>query len=449
MTNLKRVVWSKGMFLSPQHFQAQDDFFEDVLQFRATASSNCNWGVTELAVDHESLSNGQFSLRNCRGILPEGLPFQIPDCDEPPPTRDIAQCFPPTGQDLDVYLALPERRTRGRNVTLAPGEGSTRYLAETRNVVDQTSGYEEKPVQVCAKNFRIVFGSESLDGKSSIRIAQITLSATGAYVLRDEFVPPALSLEAGEQLLLLARRLIEVLTGKASSLAAQRRQKGRSQAEFGSADIGAFWLLHTINSYLPGLKHFWKQRRRHPEQLYVTMLELAGALTTFALGEDSRQLPDYDHDNLGGCFRALDEKIRQLLETAIPSRCVVIPLQLQEKSTWTGSITDPQLFRQTQFVIGVGAHMGIDDLIKQVPKLVKVSPTGELKRLVRNALPGIALRHLPVPPDGIPVKLDRQYFALNQSGVLWEGLSTAQQVSVFVPEEISTPDFELLVLKQA
>ena len=447
MKNLKRVAWTKGMFLAPQHFQAQDDCFEDLLQFRATGSTDCNWGLTDLAIDQESLSNGVLNLRNCRGVFAEGLSFHIPDTDSPPASRDIAPCFPPTQQDLDVYLALPGRRPRGRNVSFSESEASTRYVAEARNVVDQLSGYEEKPVQFCGKNFRVVFGSESLDGMSLIRIAQITRNATGAYVSKSAFIPPALSLEASEYLLVLLRRLIELLAAKATSLAAQRRHKGRSQADFSSADIGSFWLLHTINNYLPRLKHLWTQRRRHPEQLYVTMLMLAGALTTFALGEEARNLPDYNHDDLGGCFTALDEKIRELLDTAIPSRCVVIPLRLQEKSTWAGAVSDTQLFRQTQFVLAVSANMGIDDLIKQVPKLVKVSPPAELERLVRNALPGITLRHLVVPPDGIPVKLDRQYFALNQSGILWEGLTRAQQVSVFVPEEISAPEFELLVVK--
>ena len=177
------------------------------------------------------------------------------------------------------------------------------------------------------------------------------------------------------------------------------------------------------------------------------MLMLAGALTTFALDMESRNLPDYDHDDLGTCFTDLDEKIRELLETAIPTRCVIIPLRLHEKSTWAGNVKDPELFRQTQFVLSVGASMGVDDLIRQVPRLIKVSPPVELPRLIRNALPGITLRHLPVPPDGIPMKLDRQYFSLNQSGILWEGLVRDQELHMFVPEEIANPNFDLLVVK--
>ncbi len=49
------------------------------------------------------------------------------------------------------------------------------------------------------------------------------------------------------------------------------------------------------------------------------MLSLAGALTTFSLQVHPRDLPVYDHDVLGTCSSELDEKLRFLLETVVPS----------------------------------------------------------------------------------------------------------------------------------
>lgn len=449
MKNLHRVVWSKGMFLTPQHFQAQDDYFEQNLQFRCTASTSVNWGLTSLAVDQESLTNGLFTIRHCRGVMPDGLTFSMPDSDEPPQGREIADYFPPTEPELDVFLAVPESRPRGRNVTAANGargDAGTRYVAETRMVLDETGGLEEKAIQVANKNFRLVFGGESLDGSVSIRIAQITRSAAGSYILRPDFIPPALSIDSSEYLLIMLRRLVELLAAKAASLSALRRQRGRSAAEFAAGDTGNFWLLHTANTFLPQLKHLWNARRRHPEMMYYTMLGLAGALSTFSLDEQARNLPDYDHENLGRCFTELDEKIRLLLETAIPSKCVVVPLRAIEKSIFAGQITDERYFKKTQFFLSAGAQMGMDDLIQQTPKLVKISAPSEIHRLVRLSLPGLTLRHTPVPSAAIPVKLDRQYFALNQSGILWEGIVKSSQVAIFVPDEIQKPELELLIV---
>jgi type VI secretion system protein ImpJ len=451
MKHLQRVVWSKGMFLTPQHFQAQDEYFEQHLHFRATAASSCNWGLTGLAIDLEALSNGIFTIRHCRGILPDGLTFNIPEADEPPPGREVAEHFAPTDPELDVFLALPESRTRGKNVTVVNGQASrtdigTRYIGETRMVLDESGGLEQKPVQVATKNFRLVFAGESLDGSAFIRLARITRSPAGTYILRSEFIPPALSLDTSDYLLLMLRRLIELLAAKSGALSSMRRQAGRSLAEFGHSDTANFWLLHTANTYLPQLKHLWIARRRHPELMYLMMLGLAGALSTFSLDEQARNLPDYDHDNLGGCFTELDEKIRILLETAIPSKCISIPLSLTEKSIWTGEIKDERYFKKTQFYLSVGAQMTVDEVIKQVPKLMKASSPAEIQRLVRNALPGISLRHVPVPPSAIPVKLTRQYFSLNQSGVLWDGVVKAQRASIFVPDEIAKPELELLIV---
>ena len=175
MKNRHRVVWTKGMFLTPQHFQTQDQFFESALQFRFAASQYANWGVTELSIDSEALANSLFRLNTCRGIMPDGEPFDVPETDEMPPSRSVADHFPPTRDSLDVFLGIPENRPRARNVTI-PGEDrvesagappNTRYLAETRMVTDDNAGSgEEKPVQVARRTFRILFEDEYRDGFS-------------------------------------------------------------------------------------------------------------------------------------------------------------------------------------------------------------------------------------------------------------------------------------------
>jgi type VI secretion system protein ImpJ len=449
MKQLQRVVWTKGMFLTPQHFQAQDEYFEQHIHFRANCSSSCNWGLAGLSIDLEALSNGIFTLRHCRGIFPDGLIFNIPESDEPPPGREISEYFAPTDPELEVFLAVPEAKPRGRNITVQNGQpaadAGTRYIAETRMILDEAGGQEQKPVQLARKNFRIVFGGESLDGAVSLRIACVTRSAAGTYIVRPDFIPAALSIDSSEYLLLMLRRLIELLAAKSASLSNMRRQGGRSLAEFGPGDTANFWLLHTANTYLPQLKHLWTARRRHPEMMYLIMLGLAGALSSFSLEEHARNLPDYDHENLGKCFMELDEKIRILLETAIPSKCIAIPLSLTEKSVWSGEIAE-EYFKKTQFYLSVSAQMGVEDVIKQVPKLFKTSSPAEIHRLIRNALPGISLRHTAVPPASVPVKLSRQYFALNQSGVLWDGVVKSGKISIFVPEDIARPELELLVV---
>jgi type VI secretion system protein ImpJ len=452
MKKLERVVWSKGMFLTPQHFQAQDEYFEELLQFRFGASNFANWGFSGLSVDEAALANGQFTIRRAQGLLPDGLAFQMPQTDELPAGRPIEDFFPPTEETLDVFLAIPESRPLGRNFSLAAGSNggqtATRFLAETRMLPDATAGADEKAVQMARKTFRLLLQGESLEGFTALRIAQVARNQAGGYILNPRFVPPLVDIIASDYIMILARRQIEVLTAKSSSLALARRQKGRDLADFTTSEVASFWLLHTVNSYMPELKHIWKIRRGHPDELFRAMLRLAGALSTFAFEAHSRDLPEYDHDNLGLCFTELDLRIRDLLETVLPSKCIPIPLVLTDKLVWSGSVPDDQYLKNSQFFLSVSARLAVEEIIGKFPRLAKVSSPAEIQRLVRNSLPGISMRHAPSPPAAIPLKLDNQYFSLSQSGALWEGVTQSRTVSVFVPSEIADPKMELLIVLQ-
>lgn len=58
----------------------------------------------------------------------------------------------------------------------------------------------------------------------------------------------------------------------------------------------------------------------------------------------------------------------------------------------------------------------MEDLLRRVPALVKVSGSAEtLQKMLKFALPGGTLRHIPVPPAEVPLELNTQYFAIEIS----------------------------------
>jgi type VI secretion system protein ImpJ len=134
------------------------------------------------------------------------------------------------------------------------------------------------------------------------------------------------------------------------------------------------------------------------------------------------------------------------METVIPSRFVPVPLNLRDRFVWSGSVTEDQYFRNSQFYLAVSAKMGIDDIIRKVPQLVKVSAQDDIERIMVNALPGLTLRHTPVPPPAIPMKLENQYFSLNQGGPLWDAIMLSRQIGVHAPGEIEDPKMEILIV---
>jgi type VI secretion system protein ImpJ len=90
--------------------------------------------------------------------------------------------------------------------------------------------------------------------------------------------------------------------------------------------------------------------------------------------------------------------------------------------------------------------MNQGDLIKKAPQLIKVCSAAQIEQLVRQALPGMQLTHAVRPPASIPVKLNYQYFSLNQSGMAWETVIKGRSLAAFVPSDIPEPQLELLIL---
>lgn len=78
MRQMQPVLWTKGVLLSPQHFQTQDRFLEDLLEFQLSTLAFCPWGFSRLEVDREALAGGSFAIAAAAGILPDGLLFDMP-----------------------------------------------------------------------------------------------------------------------------------------------------------------------------------------------------------------------------------------------------------------------------------------------------------------------------------------------------------------------------------
>ena len=69
---VNRVVWEEGMFLTPQHFQAQRRHFEESLGHTIDALFPFGYGVTSAALDTDALGGGTLALSHARGIFPDG-----------------------------------------------------------------------------------------------------------------------------------------------------------------------------------------------------------------------------------------------------------------------------------------------------------------------------------------------------------------------------------------
>jgi type VI secretion system protein ImpJ len=448
MKYLSRVVWSEGMHLGPHHFQVQSRYFEDSIRYAIASLWFESHGLIGYAMDSEALRNGTVSVLHARGMFADGLEFHMPECDPLPKARRIAEHFPPNRDAVTVHLSVPARKANGLNCV--PAEmaraDEARFVAESQLLHDETTGTDEKPVRLGRKNIQLRLDTEASDGLMQFAIARVIRDYSGHFVYDPTFVPPCVQFSASERIMSILHRLIEILEDKGANLTRGNRA---SFSEFSTRDIANFWFLHTVNSALVPLRHLFATKRGHPEELYMEMARLGGALCTFAIDAHPRELPAYDHMNLDRTFEAIDRYIRTHLETVLPTNCLVIPLVKTSDYFYEGEIADQRCFGSTRWVLGIRSPVGEVELITRTPQLVKLCSKLFVPELVKRALPGMQLAHLPVPPSAISARLDAQYFGVNKAGPCWEHLITTRQVGVYVPGEIPEPEIELLVILES
>jgi type VI secretion system protein ImpJ len=435
------------MPLGPHHFQAQAGFFEQTLNFSTSALWFESYGLVGCELDAEALRNGTVSVVHARGFFPDGLTFHMPECDALPEPRNIAEIFPPTRDRLVVLLAVPEWKPGGANCALnGASPALTRFVAVEKKLSDENSGLDEKIVRIGKKNVRLLLDNEPADGMVTLPLARVMRDGAGGFVYDENFIPPCVQIAASPRLLGLARRLLSILEEKSASLTGAARGVTKLAAGLSPQQVATFWFLHAINSALAPLRHIALSRQGHPEHLYKELLRLGGALCTFGLDSHPRDLPLYNHMDLQECFQEIDRHIRTHLEYIVPTNCVSIPLQPVSKYFWEGDVADSRCFGRARWIFGIHARMGEAELIRLTPQLAKLCSSQFVPELVRRAIPGMQITHLPSPPAAVSPRVDSQYFAVNKAGPCWEHLMQSKRVGVYVPGEIPSPDLELLVV---
>ena len=453
MKQLSHVVWNEGMHLAQHHFQAQSRFFEDTVQFALSSLFFKPYGLIACELDGNALQNDTVAVIQARGVMPDGLSFDIPASDAPVAPLSIGDKFSPTAEGQLVLLAIPAYRAEQANFATnggARGDSVPRYTGVPSMVRDEITGRDERPVTVGRKNLRLLLESDLARDEShglvTMPIARIKRDGAGHYMLDADYIAPSLHIGASPRLMSMLHRLLENLEAKAASITHGRRG---SSDEFAQREVASFWLLHAINASVPALRQCLQARRVHPERLYVELARLAGALCTFSLDAHPRAIPDYDHDQPQATFDALDRHIRAHLDVAAPTGPAAITLVRNAQGVYVGAVSDPRAFQPARWILGIRAALTTNEVIARVPELAKVCSAKFVLELVRRAFPGLKLDHLPFPPKEITPRSDTQYFAIERSGPCWDTIMSTQEVGVYIPDALPNADVELNIMVDA
>ncbi len=438
-----KVSWKDGMFLLPQHFQQAERSLEATLHQQIFGPQPLCYGVLEMALHEPALLEGRVELLHCRALWPDGTPISIPDLDAPPPAAPL-----PGGgvaSSVDVFLTIPARRAQVPLVAPSAARKDARFVEQAVDIADDVNPTAVQTIEVAVKNVRLVVGADGLEGLIALKLAELERNTDGVWRLRRDYVPPCSLISAAPVLL---RKVLEFLSRantRAEELTAQRRLRGEA-LEFSAADLLNFWLLHTLNSHLPRLRHLCNVPGIAPQRLYEELLGLFGALLAFSPGA-SRDAPPYRHEAIGECFAALLAQLYELLGYIARARYTLIALK-QNRNAWDGRIEDSHLLEAAHFYLVATGDLPRSEF-ERLSSACKVADSNRVESLARTANPGLALVPVARPPSPVPVRKDAVYFHIKAEGALWQEIRRSGQIGVFVPRAPDGLHLELVALHDA
>ena len=439
MSWTNRVVWQEGMFLRTQHFQQQDRWLESLVRGRVQALRPHPWGLIDYALDRDLLATGRFALASASGVFEDGTPFSLPGEADHPAPLDV----PDEARNVLVYLALPVRQAGAVEIADAATEG--RYAARPFEAYD-THSASPSPAELSIGRLRMryMLETEERTGYLCIGLARITeVTADKRVVLDDRWIPPALVCSAAAPLAGLVSELTGMLNQRGEALAARMTAPGAA----GVAQVADFMLLQSINGWQTLLAHWADAGNVHPETLYATLLQMAGQFATFLETRRPTAYPAYRHEDLQRSFAPVVADLRRALSAVLEATAVPIPLREARHGVSVGPITDRSILRASSFVLSVQADVQAEQLRRLFPAQVKIGAVEHIRELVNVALPGIAVRPLPVAPRQLPFYAGATYFELDRASPHWQQMQNSGGFAIHVSGDFPNLRLELWAIR--
>jgi type VI secretion system ImpJ/VasE family protein len=443
MSGKNRIAWREGMFLRPQHFQAQDRFFDQEANARMAGTGPYRWGLIELAIDEDLAALGKFAVIRCKGILPDGTPFSIPDQMPPPPALEI----PADSRDAVIHLTLPAAQVGAIEFRDAESSAAeARFLVVEAEIGDAFAVERTvESVDMGIPNLRFGVTRDQTYGRITLGLCRVREVSNKRLMIDDRYIPPTLDIAAATRL----RGGLADILGRAQQRAEELALRAVEATDGGAETFSSFLLLQALNRWVPVLSHLDAMPMIHPERLFETLSSLAGEIATL-VRPDRRapSLPAYGHDNPQICFDPLFDLLQSMLSAVFDRSALQMPLENAGPGAYISTIRDHGLYKTGYFYLAVAAAAPLEEVRAHFPAVAKIGSVQKMRQIVDSALPGVPLRHVPTPPPQLRILPGYVYFELDRGVADWSDFATAPALGLHVAGEWPDLKLELWCVKR-
>jgi len=445
MNGLRKIVWTEGMFLGPQHFQQWDRYQEQVQGLFTRTLNPLAWGLLDLRIDHRSLENGHLRIEYCLALFPDGQLVAYDAAVDPPLGCELEGRG---GDSVDVYLGLPANRCVEGISGYPQRQLLSGWQAEYLEIADEYDTERGREVLMARPNLVLLRADQPRDAFAALPVARVRSQGDGRFSLVREFIPPVASIKASPRLETLLSGMVEIIAARMRMLNDRKNACGGGAGEFVQNDPLNFHLLQVLSGAWGSLKHFQHHPELHPEILYRHLSALAGSLLAFAKG-DADEIPRYRHEALDQVFPPLAQLLEQLMEMQTRQRSVEMVLERENDCLWRVEGLAPEQLRGASLFLEVDHAADSPDWITDFTRQVKVGARSSIEQMVASALPGVRLVHTQRPPARMSLRSGCEYFRLEARGDAWKRIVEEGTIAVFVSHPFAQASLALARIQES
>lgn len=443
MSNPK-VVWSEGLFLTPQHLQKSESYLENYAKNLAFEYNyDCLYGFSELVLDTSMLSLGKFGIKKAKGVFHDGTTFEL--------DREIVIDIPYGIPKTKVFLALPIEREG--HVLIQSGENvKSKYSSYTVDVYDNTEDNSDAvKVEVAELNLTLKLGTDVLDSYLTLPVALLSECIPGTGVIIDKaFIPQCLNVHISDYVTENINFIYDKLQYRVQ-LVANRIASGADNKSYQSMIRDYLWLA-SLSEWTVTWREFTENKNSmlNPKQFYFYCLAMVGKMYGLK-GLEPPKLSLWSFGQLYEKFAALFSIILECLRDVKTDNVTAISFDkslFAARHLLRASITDRSLYHDSRFVLVVSSSSSVSSINSDFPKACKIAGNKEIANIVVNQLSGVPIRNLPVAPTELKSKFDSAYFEIDTSSSIWKNMIENDDViALHIDDRFSDISIELYVIK--
>jgi type VI secretion system protein ImpJ len=412
------VHWHEGMFLRPHHFQAAQRHTQYLTHLGEKWDHYYNWGLCSADIDLDALANHRLVIHALKARLRDGSLVSIPE-EGTLPMVDLKAAFEGKTNPT-VYLAVPVANLKKANVSTNGPVNGARFRLDVQDLEDENTGFNPQPIQVRLLNLKLLLETEDRAGYEVLPICRVQKSARAEATpeLEVTYIPPVLACEAWQPLRTGILQQIHDRIGQRIQLLAElvvsRGITFDSQAQ---GDPQIFAQLRALNEAYALLGTMFYAQGVHPLAAYLELCRLVGQLSIFGASRRPPDLPNYDHDDLGGCFYRVKQYIDALFEDAPqpgykerPFVGAALRMQVSIEPSWMESIN--------QMFVGVKTTLPAEECLYLLTKHgqldIKIGSSDSVDEIYARGMAGLRFAHSPRPPRALPSMPGLIYFQVDR-----------------------------------